>query len=239
MNSDIIDIDTQIIPASVNYDLLEYADNPQARCPVVLLLDTSTSMDGEPIKELRRAVSRFYEELGTSKTVSGSVEICVVSFGYNDVSIERKFEPLREMKSASGIELFAGGMTPMGGAINVALHECDQRENYYRRQGVSAYKPVVVLMTDGGPNDDWYGSVQELGQRARNGKVITVPVGIGPHADMSVLEMVAGPRMPATRLQGLDFKEFFKWLSSSIKNITTGSTLTQNGMAPNYHDWAV
>ena len=33
-----------------------FADNPDPRCPVVLLLDTSASMLGEPIRELNQGV---------------------------------------------------------------------------------------------------------------------------------------------------------------------------------------
>ena len=34
-------------------DQAEFADNPEPRCPVVLLLDTSGSMHGEPIEAVR------------------------------------------------------------------------------------------------------------------------------------------------------------------------------------------
>ena len=43
-----------------NYlDMAEFADNPEPRCPVVLVMDTSGSMSGAPILELRRRLACF------------------------------------------------------------------------------------------------------------------------------------------------------------------------------------
>ena len=37
----------------------EFAENPEPRCPCVLLLDTSGSMQGDPIEELNRGIQGF------------------------------------------------------------------------------------------------------------------------------------------------------------------------------------
>ena len=44
-------------------DQAEFADNPEPCCPVVLLLDTSGSMNGPPIEELNEALKTFNREL--------------------------------------------------------------------------------------------------------------------------------------------------------------------------------
>lgn len=41
----------------------EFAENPEPRCPCILLLDTSGSMQGEAIQELNRGLNAFREEL--------------------------------------------------------------------------------------------------------------------------------------------------------------------------------
>ena len=60
---------------------VEFADNPEPRCPCVLLLDTSYSMSGEKIAELNRGLERFAEELRSDAMTAKRVEVAIVSFG--------------------------------------------------------------------------------------------------------------------------------------------------------------
>lgn len=43
--------------------LPEFVENPENRCPVILLLDTSGSMYGQPIQELNRGLAAFKEDV--------------------------------------------------------------------------------------------------------------------------------------------------------------------------------
>jgi len=49
---------------SADFDTAEFADNPEPRCPCVLLLDTSGSMEGDSINALNAGLVTFREELG-------------------------------------------------------------------------------------------------------------------------------------------------------------------------------
>ncbi len=59
----------------------EFADNPEPRCPVILVLDTSGSMAGEPIKELNEGLRSFGDALRSDRLASLRVEVAVVTFG--------------------------------------------------------------------------------------------------------------------------------------------------------------
>ena len=53
-----------------------------------------------------------------------------------------------------------------------------------------------------------------------DGKKLTLfPIGIGSGADMAVLERFSPKRTPL-RLQGLNFKAFFEWLSKSVARVS-------------------
>ena len=45
------------------FDDIIFAENPEPRCPCVLLLDTSASMSGQPIQELNLGLSAYFDEL--------------------------------------------------------------------------------------------------------------------------------------------------------------------------------
>ena len=56
---------------------VEFADNPEPRCPCVLLLDTSYSMSGEKIAELNRNLGAFAEALRLDTMAAKRVEVAI------------------------------------------------------------------------------------------------------------------------------------------------------------------
>jgi uncharacterized protein YegL len=59
----------------------DFVSNPEPRCPCLLLLDTSQSMQGAPITELNRGLITFKEELAKDPLAMKRVEVAVVTFG--------------------------------------------------------------------------------------------------------------------------------------------------------------
>jgi len=62
-------------------DQAEFADNPEPRCPVVLLLDTSGSMHGAAIGELNDGLRAFKEAIQADRLAALRVEVAIVPFG--------------------------------------------------------------------------------------------------------------------------------------------------------------
>src|SRR5438046_10706326 len=60
---------------------LEFADNPEPRCPCVLLLDTSQSMAGERITALNDGLQGFRQELLKDLLARQRVEDTIMTFG--------------------------------------------------------------------------------------------------------------------------------------------------------------
>ena len=131
--------------------LEDLVNNPTARVPVCLCLDTSGSMDGQPIEELNEGVHLFYEAIKEDETALYSAEISIVTFGGNAECI-KDFSSLEIQPEAP--KLSAYGMTPMGEAVNMALDLLEKRKEEYKDKGVDYYQPWLVLMTDGEPNGD-------------------------------------------------------------------------------------
>lgn len=200
----------------------DLVNNPTARVPVCLCLDTSGSMNGSPIDELNEGVRLFYEAIREDETAMYSAEISIITFGGNAELVE-DFANIDRQPEAPILR--AEGLTPMGEAVNLALDCLERRKQEYKDKGVDYYQPWLVLMTDGAPN----GLASELTRAINrtvemvNGKKLTVfPIGIGKDADMEVLKQFSPSRNPL-KLQGLKFREFFTWLSKSVSR-TSQST---------------
>lgn len=198
--------------ALLKNDLIE---NPTARCACALVLDISASMSGTPIQELNGGVVQFIEELRSDDFASYAVEVGVFSFG-GTAREEQPFTPAYQIEECE--TLTAGGGTPMGAAVSLAIERLVGRKAEYKKAGVSYYQPWLVLMSDGGPTDDWQQTAIRLRQMAEQRKVTVLCVGVGEGADLQVLGQFS--TRPAKSLAGMKFREFFQWLSQSMERVS-------------------
>lgn len=190
----------------------DFAENPEPRCPCVLLLDVSGSMSGRPISELNAGLGTFKNELVSDELAAKRVEVAIVSFGpvqvVNDFQTAATFAPPL---------LSAQADTPMGAAILQALDLVRQRKDVYRQNGIAFYRPWIFLITDGAPTDSWAEAAARVKEGEAGRAFAFFAVGV-EGARMDVLSQIA-VREPL-RLQGLRFSSLFQWLSNSMKAIS-------------------
>lgn len=191
----------------------EFVDNPEPRCPVVLLLDNSGSMSGRPIQELNSGLKTFKQAVEEDPLASLRVEIAIISFG--PVVMRQDFVTIDQF---SPPQLQAEELTPMGSAIEYALDILEDRKQTYRENDISYYRPWVFLVTDGSPTDDWENAANRVRQYEDKKKTMFFAVGV-EDADMQTLAQIAPPERPPLLLNGLDFKSMFKWLSASLGEV--------------------
>ena len=222
---------TELMP-----DEIQFAENPEPRCPCVLLADVSTSMYGDPIGELNEGLALFADELKKDQLASLRVEVAIITFG----SVAEVVQDFITADQFQAPTLVANGTTMMSAGINLALDKIEERKQMYRDNGIDYYRPWLFLLTDGAPTEEQEvvnAAFARLKQAESEKRVAAFSVAV-ESADMDTLTEMS-PRRPMM-LKGLEFKNMFVWLSQSMSRVSGSRTddeitLDTEGLK----DWAV
>lgn len=211
---------------------LEFANNPEPRCPCVLLLDTSKSMSGEPMNALNDGLRAFREELLKDTLARQRVEVAIITFG-GTVQVMQHFVTIDNFTPP---QLQANGQTPMGTGILQALDLLDARKAMYLANGVTYYRPWMFLITDGAPKGEPAEVTRQAVQRLRAEeaakKVAFFAIGV-EGANLQLLAKVSA--RPPLKLRGLRFVDMFVWLSRSTGRVAHSREGEQVALPP--VDW--
>lgn len=184
------------------------------RLPVYILLDTSGSMNGEPIEQVKNGVQSLVAALRRDPQALETAYLSIITFD----SEARQVVPLTDLASFQLPDVRASGTTALGRALELVA-DCADRELVKSSPEIKGdWKPMVFLMTDGAPDSDWERSLPRF--RSQKWGVI-VGCAIGSGGDTRVLKEIAGESVVVMETaDSASFAAFFKWVTASI---TTGS----------------
>jgi len=209
---------------------VEFAINAEPRAACLLLLDTSWSMRGKPMDELNAGLVEFKGDIMEDPLARERVEVGIITFG-------ERAELVRDFETADSFEppvLEASGRTPMGAALELAMATLRERKERYRANNVNYFRPWLFIITDGEPTDAWEEAAEGVVEAEKAGAVIVFAVAV-EGANVEVLKAVCATNTPL-QLQGLKFREFFKWLSQSTRQGSQGSPGDQVEL-PSFAGW--
>lgn len=210
-------------------EIVEFAENPEPRCPCVLLLDTSGSMQGAAIEALNQGLLSLKDELVKNSIAARRVEIAIVTFD-SHINVVQDFVTADQFNPPI---LTAQGLTSMGAGIHKALDMVQERKSLYRANGVAYYRPWVFMITDGEPQGELDHLVEQAAIRLQGDeaskRVAFFSVGV-ENANMTRLNQIA-VRTPL-KLRGLNFIEMFVWLSASMSAVSHSQIDEQVALPP-------
>ncbi len=179
------------------------------RLPVYLVLDVSGSMSGEPIEAVRNGMQVLVSTLRTDPYALETAYLSVITFDEH----ANQVVPLTELISFQSPTINPGSTTSLGAALKVTK-ECIEREvQKASAEAKGDWKPLVFIMTDGQPTDDWQRGLDEF-RKVKTGMVIACAAG--PGADTNVLKQITEIVVTLDTADSSTIGAFFKWVSASI-----------------------
>jgi uncharacterized protein YegL len=167
-------------------------------------------MQGEPIEALKNGISALLTELKSDPQALETAYLSVITFN----SVARQLTPLTELMLFTEPELRAAGATALGAALSL-LSECIESEVKKSSPTQKGdWKPLVFILTDGAPTDDWRAGLAAL---KRAGAANIIACAAGAVADTKVLKEIT-PNVVMMNSSGAgDLARFFTWVSASVK----------------------
>ena len=215
-------------------DTLDFIENPESRIACVMILDVSSSMSGNPIKEVNAGLKAFINQITANDLTAKRADVSIIAFNH-DHEVVLSFGEALDIGS---VVLHAFGQTRMAPPINTALDIIENRKRQYQQAGIAYYRPIVMLLTDGYPQHDSQTDLAEVSQRIKDAeaqkKVKFFSIGTDA-ADMEFLTTLSS--QPPKRLNHTNFVQLFEWLSNSITAISN-SRLGDEVELPSTDEWS-
>lgn len=198
---------------------------PQPRpLPVIVLADVSGSMaESDKIGALNEALKSMIQSFAKESRLRAEIQVGLITFGINGAQEHLHVVAARRIQGVQALQ--ASGPTPMGAAFQLAQQWLEDKERIPSR----AYRPVLVLVSDGAPTDDWQAPLQAFKASERAQKATRFAMAIGADADKDMLAQFTNDReAPVFEADGArDIVRFFRAVTMSVVARSTSTTPDQ------------
>ena len=194
--------------------LKKFVVNKARPLPVIILADTSGSMSiNGKIDALNLSIKDMISSFASESRLRAEIHLSVVTFG-SKASTHLPLTPAHQIEQ---IENFvAQGTTPLGAACTIVKDMIEDKECIPSR----AYRPIIILVSDGYPTDDYKNAFDALINSDRAQKATRFALSIGNDADNALLESfgndVEAPLLFAHN--AAEIAHFFRAVTMSVAN---------------------
>lgn len=205
--------------------LKQFAITAPRPLPVLVLADVSGSMgeDGK-IDALNSALRDMVSAFATESGIRAKIQVGLITFG-GTAKTHLPLAPADTIKDFPA--MLAAGGTPMGAAFELARQVLEDKDTIPSR----AYRPVLILLSDGLPTDNWESAFDALTRSERAKKATRLAMAIGSDADEKMLTKFAND-VEAPLFRGhnaRDIHRFFRAVTMSVTERSASQNPDQSG----------
>ncbi|MFK0252176.1 tellurium resistance protein [Streptomyces sp. NPDC090445] len=152
----------------------------------IWLLDCSYSMQGEKIGQLNYAIREAVPEMRSVAQDNPAAQLLLRTMTFSTTARWHHQDPV-PVETFTWQDVQVDGMTNLGDALHLVARELDTPPMPQR-----ALKPVLALVSDGVPTDDWKAGLRAVDATPWGRKAVRVAIAIGADADRTVLQEFLG-----------------------------------------------
>lgn len=171
--------------------LEEITPSPRKVMTLFYMVDVSGSMSGSKIGTVNAAMEECIPLLKDVAQANddADIRVAILQFSSGCAWVTPASGPVG-LEDIYWNDLQAGGLTEFG----AALTELDKKlsRNEYLKSQTGAYAPVILLLSDGGPTDNWETAMNQIKQNNWFKHAIKIAIDIESGSDRSVLQQFTG-----------------------------------------------
>jgi uncharacterized protein YegL len=195
------------------------------RLPVYLLIDCSESMMGGGIEAVRAGLASMVAELRRDPQALDTVHLAVITFD-DGARVAAPLTPLLDFQQPD-LSLRQG--TALGAALNLLADRMGSEVRITAADCKGDYRPLVLLLTDGQPSDDWRVPLSRVGAQVRPRPANIYAIGCGIDVDYAVLQNVTDVVLRMEDMRPEAFAKLFVWLTASVASASRGMGEAMDG----------
>lgn len=203
--------------------LLDNEKPPRRQMTLFFLIDKSGSMAGDKIGSVNDAIENVLPIIGEISDANTDAEIRIAALEFSNSS-KWKYEEPKLANEFIWQPVQASGMTSLGEACE-ELNKKLSRNGGFMSSPSACYAPAIILLSDGGPTDNFEAGVKSLWANSWFKNGIRLAISIGSDADDSVLERFTGSKESIVKVHNIEaLKDMIKVMAITSSQIGSQST---------------
>jgi uncharacterized protein YegL len=181
-------------------------------------------MVGEPIQQVEEGLSTIIQSLKTDPNAIETVWVSIIVFAGQ----AKTLVPLQEIISFYPPKFPIGSGTSLSKGLGHLMYELRKNIVKTTSEQKGDWKPIVFLFTDGVPTDDSKSAVTEWKHNWQTTANL-VAVSFGNETDTTLLGGLTENVLHFKNSDAASYKEFFKWVTDSIKTSSVSVEANASG----------
>jgi len=182
------------------------------RLPVYLLLDCSESMAGRAFEAMKSGLTTMIGELRRDPMALETAAMSLITFA----SKAQQLVPLTDLIKFQPPRIPMGSGTALGAALQLLEQSMAREVRNTTAEQKGDYKPVVFILTDGTPTDQWEKAADRIKKSVSGKRANVIAVACGPDADLDKLRHITEAVVVMDSTKETSFAKFFQWVSASV-----------------------